>query len=152
MLPYLLYLSPRYLLLSSYIMHVPSLISITVSLLAPACLCSCHSFQCIFMTQIYSYTYAYLCTPPGIRITTRWEFWLFWILISRSRCLELVDSLSYWLEWRSENMDHRQTVWSPIIPALCASLEFSFCNSWAPFVLFILVYFFVFSHLRLLVM
>ena len=59
MLPCLLYSSPRYLLLSPYIIHVPSLISITASLLVPACLCSRHGFQCILMTWIYRYTCAY---------------------------------------------------------------------------------------------
>ena len=71
MLPYLLYLSPLYLLLSYYIMHVPCLISITVSLPALACLCSRHDFQYMFMIQIYRYMCAYLRTPLGIRNTTR---------------------------------------------------------------------------------
>ena len=31
-----------------------------------------HGFLCMFMPWIYRYTCAYLCTPLGIRITTRW--------------------------------------------------------------------------------
>jgi len=51
------------------------------------------------------------------------EFWLPWILMSRSRSLELVDSLGCWLEWHSENVDHRQTVWSSILPGFLARLS-----------------------------
>ena len=42
------------------------------SLPAPACLCLRQGFQCIFMIWIYRYTCAYLCTPLGIRNTSRW--------------------------------------------------------------------------------
>ena len=70
-MPYLLYSSPRYLFLSSYIIDVPGLISITVSLLALACWYLRHDLQCIFMTLIYRYTCAYLSKSSGIRITTR---------------------------------------------------------------------------------
>ena len=40
-------------------------------LLAPACLCSRHGFQCLIMIRFYRYTCAYLCTPSGFRLTTR---------------------------------------------------------------------------------
>jgi len=38
------------------------------------------------------------------------EFWLSWILMSRSRSLELVNSPSCWPERCSGSMDNRQTV------------------------------------------
>ena len=59
------------LLLSYHIMSLPCLISFAVYLLAPACLCLRHSFQCMFMIQIYRYTCAYLCLSLRIHITTR---------------------------------------------------------------------------------
>ena len=71
MLPYLLYFSSLYLLLSYHTMSSSCLISIAVYLLAPACLCPRHDFQYIFMTGVYQYTCAYLCSPLGIHITTR---------------------------------------------------------------------------------
>ena len=43
-----------------------------ISLLAPACLCSRHDFQFMFINQIYWYTCACPCTAFDIRITTRW--------------------------------------------------------------------------------
>ena len=53
--------------------HEYSLLDITCYIYPPAsvCFCSRHSFQCMFMIQIYRYTCAHLCTPLGIRITTR---------------------------------------------------------------------------------
>jgi len=44
------------------------------------------------------------------------EFWLLWILMSRSWSLELVDSPSCWPERRNGSVDHQQTVQSPILP------------------------------------
>ena len=69
------------------------------------------------------------------------EFWLPWILMSRSWSLEPVDSPSYWPERCSGSVDPQQTVQSPILPGPPARLSgFSSTNSWAPFVLFILVH------------
>ena len=95
-------------------------------LLASAYLCSRHSFRCMIMIRFYRYTWTYLCTPSGIHITTRWgEFWLLWILMSRSWSLERVDFPSCWSEWRSGNVDLQQTVQSSILPGpLCASRVF----------------------------
>ena len=44
------------------------------------------------------------------------EFWLLWILMSRSWSLERVDSPSCWSEWRSWSVNPQQTVQSPILP------------------------------------
>jgi len=52
-------------------MNILCLISIVVYLLDPACLCSRHDFQCMFMIRIYRYTCAYLYSSSGFRITTR---------------------------------------------------------------------------------
>jgi len=64
----LFYLSPALILLY-HVFHCS--ISLALYLLAPVCLCQRHDFQCMFMIQIYRYTCAYLCSPLGIRITTR---------------------------------------------------------------------------------
>ena len=66
-----MFYSTSLLLLSYHTMSISCLISIIVYLLAPACLCPRHSFQCMFMIRIYRYMCAYLSTPSGIRITTR---------------------------------------------------------------------------------
>jgi len=64
----LFHLSPAFVLLY----HVfPCSISLSLYLLSPACLGSRHGFQCMSMILIFWYTCAYLCTPLGIRITTR---------------------------------------------------------------------------------
>ena len=78
------------------------------------------------------------------------EFWLPWICMSRSRSLEFVDSLGCWSEWHKRCVNHRQTVQSPFLSGPMP--EFFFYNSWALFVLFIIIYLFIFSHLRLSVM
>ena len=134
-LPCLHYLSPRYLLLSFYIMHVPGLISITVSLLVPTCLRSRHSFQCMIMIRFYRYTCACLCTPSGFRITTCLgsSIWLPWILMSRSWSLEHVgawacripvaDLKSASVAWISSGPSRVLSFQAP-----CAPLEFSFCK------------------------
>jgi len=81
------------------------------------------------------------------------EFWLPWIFKSRSRIVELMDSPSCWPEMCSDSVDLQQTIWSPILSGPPARLSsFPSINSWAPFVLFISVHLFVFSHLRLSVM
>ena len=67
----LVFYSTCLLLLSYHTMNNPCLIPFVVYLHAPACLCSRHGFQCMFIIQIYRYTCAYLCLPLGICITTR---------------------------------------------------------------------------------
>ena len=80
-------------------------------------------------------------------------FWLPWILMSRSRSLELVNSPSCWPEKCRGSLDLQQTVWSTILLGPPARLSsFPSVNSWALFLLLILVYPFVFSYLRLSVM
>jgi len=49
------------------------LISLTISLPTPVCMCSRHDFQCMFMIQIYRYTCTYPYTPLDIQHTTRWR-------------------------------------------------------------------------------
>ena len=66
----LVFYSTSFLLLSYLTMSDPCLIPFAVYLLVPACLCSRHSFQGMFMIQIYRYTCAYLYSPLGIHITT----------------------------------------------------------------------------------
>jgi len=71
-LSYLLYFSSRYFPLSYHTMSILCLISLVMYLLASACLCSRHGFQCMLMIRFYRYTCAYPCTPSGFRLTTRW--------------------------------------------------------------------------------
>jgi len=61
---------------------------------------------------------------------------------------------SCWSEWRNRSVVNQQKIsLGPYSSGFsCSSLGFSFCNSWAHFILFIIVYLFVFSHLRLSVM
>jgi len=119
---------------------------------APVCLCSWHDFQCMLIIQIYRYTCAYPCIPLGIHHTTHWRVLAPLDRMSRFWSLDLVDSPGCWSEMRNGSLDHQQTVWGPILPGPHSALEFSFCDSWVPFVLFILVYLFLFSHLCLSVM
>jgi len=103
-------------------------------------------FSCS-LTRIYRYTCAYLCTPLGIHRITHWG-----VLTPLDLHIQILELGLWWTSWWSELrtgrvMDQQLTVLSPILPGPCSSLWFSFCNSWAYFVLFILVYLFVFSHL-----
>jgi len=68
----LVFYSTSLLLLSYYTMCIFYLISLAIYLHALVCLCSRHNFQCMFIFLIYRYTYVYLCTSFGIRITPRW--------------------------------------------------------------------------------
>jgi len=115
---------------------------------APVCMCSWYGFQYILMTWIYRYTYSYPCTPLGICHTTRWGVLTPRIFMSRSQSLKLGDSPGCWSEMRSGSVDHRQTVQSLTFQAPYLALEFFLCDSWTPFVQFMIVYHFVFSHLR----
>jgi len=67
-------------------------------------------------------------TTPLVR-----EFWLPWILISRFQSLELVDSSYCWSEWRSESVDHRQTVWSSTLPGPLLGSRVFLLWLWASF-------------------
>jgi len=113
-----------------------------------ACLCSRHNFQCMSFNldlSIYVPVHAHhlAFTSPLVG-----EFWLLWIFLSKSWTLELVDSPSCWSEWRSESVDHRQTIWGPILSDPCSS-SFPCITHERPFVQFIMVYLFVFLHLCL---
>ena len=135
--------------LSYYTMSIPYFISLAIYLSASVCLCSRHSFQCMFMIQLIdTRMLIYVCHLAFV-IPLVGEFRLPWILMSRSRSLELVNSPSCWLEWHSESMDVDKSSepYSSRPPACLSS--FSSINSWAPFVLFILVHLLVFPQLRL---
>ena len=126
----LVFYSISLLLLFYFIMCIPCLMSLAIYLPAHVCLCSRPSFQCMFMIQIYRYTrerHLALASP------LTGEFWLPWILMSRSQSLEHVDSPSCRSEWRSWSVDLQQTVWSSIFPGppVCLS-SFPFVNSWVP--------------------
>jgi len=80
------------------------------------------------------------------------EFWLPWTCMFKSWSLDrgglLGDqscaAVTSWISsWLSGALSFQ---------ASCLSLEFFFCNSWTSFVLFIIVYLFLFSHLNLSVM
>jgi len=132
------YLSP--VLFLSY--HVfPCSISLTLYLLVPVWLCPRHDFQCIFMTWIYRYTCAYLNTPSGFRIATRRG--VLTPLDPHVQVLELgacgfSQLLIRVAQLKRGSLEDRPEPYPSRPP--CASLEFSCCNLWAPFVLFILVH------------
>ena len=96
-------------------MCIPYLISLAIYLTASVCLCSQHDFQCMFMSQIYRYTCAIFACHLAFTIPLVGEFWLSWILMSRSQSLELVNSPGCWSGMRSWSMDPQQTVQSPIL-------------------------------------
>jgi len=105
------------------------------------------------MIQIYRYTCAYLRTPLGSRLTTRWG--VLTPLNLHIQILELGASgfsqlLTRVVQWRHGISGRPSRILFFQDP--CSSLEFSFCHSWASFVLFLIIYLFVFSHLRLSVM
>ena len=78
------------LLLSDYTISLLYLPSIAVYLLVPACF--------MFMIQNYHYTCAILVRHLAFASPLAGEFWLLWILMSRSWSLERVDSPSCWSE------------------------------------------------------
>ena len=99
-----------------------------------------------FCTQIYRYTCAYPYTPFGIRHTTRWG--VLTLLDPYIQISELVDSSGCWSEWRSESVNHWQTIWSPIIQALLLDSRIFLFWLWAFFCTVHYCKLFVFSHLH----
>ena len=148
MLSYLLYFSSRYFPLSYHTMSILCLISLVMYLLASACLCSRHGFQCMLMIQFYRYTYAYPCTPSGFRLTTR----LGSSDSSGSSCPgpgawtegdHLAEDQAYFC-----GADRSAVAPVPSLLPLVGSRLLQLPRE-RPFVLFIYVHLFVFSHLRL---
>ena len=151
MLPYLL---TSRLFTCSYLI-IPCVFSAGCHLLYLSCSC-----MLVLTTRLSMSVYdsdlsihvCYLCTPFGICITTRRG-----VLTPLDPHIQVSE---LWICRFSQLLQRGTTVaWiidrpfrAPSFQAPCASLELSYCNSWAPFVLFILVYLFIFSHLRLSVM
>ena len=148
-----MFYSTSLLLSTYYTMSIPCLISLVIYLFAPVCLCSRHDFQCMIVIRFYRYTCAHLCTPSGICITTCWG-----VLTPLDPHVQVQELGAYGFPQlltletqlkRGSPADRPEPY--PSRPP-CASLEFSLCELVSAIVLFILVYPFVFSHLRLLVM
>ena len=82
---------------------------------------SMHDYDSVLSIHLYLSQHAIWLLPhhsPG-------EFWLLWILMSRSWSLERVDCPSCLPEMRSGSVDHQQTDLSYILPGpLCASRVF----------------------------
>ena len=132
-------------------MSIPCLISLVIYLLASACLCSQHGFQCMIMIRFYRYTCAYLGTPSGIRITTRWGS----SDSSGFSCpgLEALTERGSSCCGLSSLLRSGQTSCSSSpIPAPLVGSQHLLPSRERPFVLYILVHLFEFSHLRLSVM
>jgi len=98
--------------------HACSLLDITYCLSTCSCMLvltpwfSLHAFQLGFIdTRVPDYARHLAFITPLVG-----EFLIPWICVFRSRSLELVDSPGCWSEMRSRRMDHRQTVWGPILP------------------------------------
>jgi len=142
----LVFYSTSLFFLSFYTMHVSCVISFTISLPAPVCLCSRHDFQCMLFW--FEFIDIHVLIPAWHLAFAIPFIWMFLssldphVQISE---LELVDSSGCWLEMRRRIMDHRQAFEALSLQAPCLALEFPFYGSWEPFVLFILVYLFVFS-------
>jgi len=68
------------------------------------------------------------------------EFWLLWVLMSRSWSLERVDSPSCWSEWRSWSVVPSRPSQAPSFQAPCSALEFLCYGFEPPLVSFILIY------------
>jgi len=118
-----------------------------------------HSYSCVIVltTRFSMHTLLFRFTDTRVLILTHHlafttplvgEFWLPWILMSRFRSLELVDSPCCWSEWRSENVNHRQTIWSPILPGPLLGFRVFLLWLWASFCTVNYCKSFVFSHLR----
>jgi len=58
------------------------------------CICLRHGFQYILLTRIYHYTCAYLCTPLGTHLATRWE-----VLTSLNLHVQILEFGSWWTSW-----------------------------------------------------
>jgi len=118
--------STSLLFLSYYTMSSFCLISLVIYLPSYACLCSRHGFQIHAYDSILS-IHVYLSWHAIWHSYhhTLGEFWLLWILMSRSWSLELGDSLGGWPKRCSGSLDLQQTIWSSILPGpLCASWVF----------------------------
>ena len=113
---HLVFYSTSLLLLSYHTMSIPAWYHLLyIYLLLHACahdtvFNACLWFEFIDTRVLISARHLALTSPlVG-------EFWLPWILMFRSRSLELVYSPGCWSEWRNSSVVHRLTVWSPILP------------------------------------
>jgi len=88
----LVFYSTSLLPLSYYTMSILCLISLVISLLAPVCLCSQHDFQCMLSFGFIDTRVLDLARHLALASPHAGEFWLPWILMSRTQNLELVDS------------------------------------------------------------
>ena len=146
----LVFYSTGLMLLSYYTMRISCLISLTsLCLLLYACAHDRFSIHALLI-RIYWYACAYPITPLGIYHTTRWRVsdspgslcpdlgaWNLWILsVADQKCAAVA-----WIIGRSSEALSFQPP--------CSALKIFFCDSCAPFVLFIVIYLFIFSHLRL---
>ena len=101
---------------------IPCVLSTGCHLLYPSCSCMYVLTNTIFYALNLS---IHMCLslhaiwlPPHHSLG---EFWLLWILMSRSWSLELGDFLGCRPEKRSGSLDLQQTIWSSILPGpLCA--------------------------------
>jgi len=99
--------------------------------------------------HLIMYTCVCLCMPLGFILRARWvAFWLPWTFMSRFRIL---DRVGFPVADQSSAVEARiigRPSGALFLPGSLLSSRV-FCDSWVSFVLFILVYLFVFSHLRL---
>jgi len=150
-LPYLLYFSPLYLFLSCYIMRILYWMSPAISFLFLYACTHKHDFLCMLMPWIYRYTCAHFCTPSGIHFTTRWG--------SSDSSGSSCPGPGAWTEGDllAEDQvyfcgaDRSAVAPVPSLLPLDGSRLLQLSRE-RPFVLFIYVHLFVFSHLRLSVM
>ena len=139
------------LLLSNHTMSLPYLISYVVYLLAPVCLCLRHGshvygpdlsiHMCLSILAIWlSHHHSPGSSDSSGSSCPGFGAWSMWIL-------PVADQSGAAVAWISSKPSEALSFQAP-----CSVIEFSCYDSEPPFVLFILVYLFAFSHLRLSVM
>jgi len=86
----LVFYSTSLLLLSYHTMRSLCLISLAIYLLSPACLCHDTVFKCMFIIQIIDKRVIIFARHLALASPLAREFWLLWILMSRSWSLRIL--------------------------------------------------------------
>ena len=104
------------LLLSYYIMCIPYLMSLAISLLAHVCLCTRHDFQCMFMIQILS---IHVC----LSLHATWHS-PYYLLGSSDSPVSSCPGLGVWSLWILSVADQSSAAVVWIIDRLSRALSF----------------------------
>ena len=135
--------------------HIQSILLIS-ALLWISCFMMIMSYVHVYFTCVLTLlssvldSRAHPGSPPGFCILLAWGVSLT-LLDSYVQVRELVACgiPRHWSEWRSGSVDLQPTVQNSILPGPLWVSRVFLLNSWVPFILFILVDFLVFPHLRI---